>query len=90
MIWQQPWVWIAGGVVLATLEMVVPGFFLLGFACGAMLVGALVWLGVLGPSFPMMLLVLAAASVLAWLVLRRVAGVRRGQVKLWDRDINED
>jgi hypothetical protein len=25
----------------------------------------------------------------AWLVLRRVVGVREGQVKLWDRDIND-
>ena len=27
--------------------------------------------------------------LLAWLVLRRVVGVREGQVKIWDRDIND-
>jgi hypothetical protein len=29
-------------------------------------------------------------SVVAWLVLRRVVGVREGQVKVWDRDINDN
>jgi hypothetical protein len=33
--------------------------------------------------------VFAVASVLAWLALRRVMGVRQNQVKVWDRDIND-
>jgi membrane protein implicated in regulation of membrane protease activity len=90
MLWQQPWVWVAGGVVLAGLEMLVPGFFLLGFALGAVLVGVMLWVGLLGSSLPALLMVFAVASVVAWVVLRRVVGVRKGQVKIWDRDINDN
>lgn len=90
MLWQQPWVWVAGGVVLAALEMLAPGFYLLGLAAGALLVGMLVWLGVMGTSLPVMVLVMAVTAVPVWLIARRVVGVRAGQVKHWDRDINEN
>ena len=53
-----------------------------------MLTGALAALG-LTTSLPLLLLVFAVASVIAWLVLRKVMGVRDGQVKIWDRDIND-
>ncbi|MGL4309290.1 MAG: NfeD family protein [Paracoccaceae bacterium] len=89
MLWQQGWIWVVAAAVLGGLEVVLPGFFLLGFAGGALVVGLLLWLGVLGGSFPMLLLVFAVASLLVWLVARKLAGTRDGQVKLWDRDINE-
>ena len=38
---------------------------------------------------PALILIFAVVSVVAWLVLRRVVGVREGQVKIWDRDIND-
>ncbi len=90
MLWQQPWVWVAGGVVLAALEMLAPGFYLLGLAAGALLVGVLVWVGVMGSSLPVMVLVMAVTAVPVWLIARRLVGVRAGQVKRWDRDINEN
>ncbi|MCB2126568.1 MAG: hypothetical protein H6897_11925 [Rhodobacteraceae bacterium] len=77
------------GAVLAILEILVSGFILLGFAIGAALTGLLLWLGVLGGSLATLILVFAVASLLAWLALRRASGVREGQVKVWDRDINE-
>lgn len=89
MLWQLWWVWMIAGAVLAILEILVSGFILLGFAIGAALTGLLLWLGVLGGSFATLILVFAVASLLAWLALRRVVGVRQGQVKVWDRDINE-
>ncbi|MEO0865089.1 MAG: hypothetical protein AAFY39_10985 [Pseudomonadota bacterium] len=46
-------------------------------------------LGVIGVSVPMLLLLFAVASVVAALSLRAVLGVRRGQVKHWDTDIND-
>lgn len=88
-LWQEWWVWMLAGAALAIMEVLIPGFILLGFAIGAGLTGGLIWLGVLGNSFGATLLVFAAASIIAWLVLRRLAGVRRGQVKVWDRDIND-
>jgi len=89
-LWQQAWVWIVAGVVLGALEMILPGFYLLGLAIGTVLVGILIWVGVLGANLPLMLLVAAIAAAIAWWVLRRVIGVREGQIKLWDRDINEN
>ncbi|KEO61141.1 NfeD family protein [Thioclava indica] len=88
--WQQGWVWVVAGVVLGVLEMLIPGFVFLGFAIGAVIVGALIWIGVLGHALPLTLLIFAVVSVVTWLVLRRVLGVRHGQTKHWDRDINEN
>jgi hypothetical protein len=36
------------------------------------------------------LVVFAVFSLIGWIGLRRTMGVRKGQVKTWDRDINED
>ncbi|WP_010141315.1 NfeD family protein [Oceanicola sp. S124] len=83
------WAWMAAGVVLLALEMLVPGFLFLGFALGALVVGALLLVGVT-VALSWMLLLFALLSLIAWAVLRRVMGVRKGQVKMWDRDINED
>lgn len=90
MIWQQAWLWAVLGVVLAAAEMLAPGFYLLGLACGALIVALLVWVGLLGASLPWMLFVMALAALISWLALRRWAGVRSGQPKIWDRDINDN
>ncbi|PKP72887.1 MAG: hypothetical protein CVT84_16410 [Alphaproteobacteria bacterium HGW-Alphaproteobacteria-6] len=90
MLWAEWWVWMIAGAVLAALEVVVPGFILLGFAIGAAVTGALLWLGILGGSLAVLLFVFALAALAGWAALRRVLGVRRGQIKLWDRDINEN
>jgi membrane protein implicated in regulation of membrane protease activity len=88
MIWELWWAWVVFGVALAVLEVLVPGFIFLGFAVGAVLVGVLVGLGLLGGSVPVLALVFAVLSLGAWIVLRRVVGVKEGQVKGWDKDIN--
>ncbi len=89
-VWQLWWVWAAGGLVLAILEVFAPGYFFLGFAAGAVLVGLGLATGLLGGSLPIMALVFAVVSLVAWLIVRRLAGVRKGQIKVWDRDINEN
>ena len=86
--WTVWWAWVVFGVALGVLEVLVPGFIFLGFAVGAVLVGALVGIGVLGGSVPVLALVFAVLSLVAWLALRRVVGVTKGQVKVWDKDIN--
>jgi inner membrane protein len=87
--WATWWVWIAGGFALGVLEVLAPGYIFLGFAAGAVLTGVLLALGVLGGSLPILLLVFALLSLASWLVVRRISGVRAGQVKVWDRDIND-
>ncbi len=88
MIWTLWWAWVVFGVALGVLEVLVPGFIFLGFAIGAVLVGVLVAIGALGGSVPVLALVFAVLSLGAWVVLRRVVGVKEGQVKVWDKDIN--
>lgn len=82
------WAWVILGFALGVLEVLVPGFIFLGFAIGAVVTGVLVGLGV-PAGVPALILIFAVVSVVAWLVLRRVVGVRDGQVKIWDRDIND-
>ena len=86
--WAVWWVWVVFGVALGVLEVLVPGFIFLGFAIGAVVTGALVFVGLLGGSVPVLVLVFAVLSMVAFLVLRRVVGVTKGQVKVWDKDIN--
>ncbi|KAA8608060.1 hypothetical protein AL036_08475 [Salipiger aestuarii] len=83
------WAWMAAAAVLLVLEMVVPGFLFLGFAIGAAAVG--LWL-VAGYAvgWHWLVLVFALVSLAAWIALRQMVGIRKGQVKTWDRDINED
>ena len=88
--WGVWWVWVVAGFGLGVLEVLVPGFIFLGFAIGAVLTGVLVGLGLLGGNLPLLALAFAVMSLVAWLVLRATMGVRGGQVKLWDRDINDN
>ena len=82
---------LAGNAHLAVHSMKdLPAFLPEGFAIGAVLTGLLVGLGVMGGSLPLLLLVFAVMSVLAWLALRATMGVRDGQVKMWDKDINDN
>jgi len=40
-------------------------------------------------SLPVMLVVFAVLSLIAYLVMRKIFGLRTGSVKVWDRDIND-
>ena len=93
--WALWWVWVAAGLGLALLEIFAPGYVFLGFAAGAVLTGLVLLSGLppataLAGSFPLTLLFFALVSLVAWWGMRRIFGVRKGQTKLWDRDINED
>ena len=88
-LWSLWWVWMAAALVLGIIEMLAPGFIFLGFAIGAAGVGLLLLLvpGTLG--LPALLLVFAALSLAAWLILRRSFALPKGQVKTFDHDIND-
>jgi membrane protein implicated in regulation of membrane protease activity len=86
--WSEYWVWLSGALVLAILEVILPGYVLLGFAVGAAVVGGVLFVGLLGGSLPILLVAFAVVSLLAWLGLRKALGVRQGQVRNIDHDIN--
>lgn len=95
MMWTEYWVWFAAALVLGILEILAPGYILLGFALAAGVIGALFYIdgGVgsyLATSLPITLAVFAATSLVIWLALRKIFGLRTGQVKIWDTDINDD
>ena len=89
-LWQEWWVWIAAGIVLAILEIVVSGYVLLGFALGAVLTGLLMWLGVLGGSVSLTVLVFALSSLVACLGLRAIFGLPKDTVKIYNHDVNDN
>ena len=90
--WSLWWVWMVGALLLAILEVLAPAQIFLGFAAGAAGVGLALLVGVpgLAGSVPMLLLTFASRSLIAWLLLRPLMGVRKGQVKYFEHDINED
>jgi len=86
------WTWMIAAMVLAILEVFLPAQVLLGFAIGAAGVGLGLLIGIpgLAGSVPALMLTFAIMSLIGWLMLRRVLGVYKGQVKVWERDVNED
>jgi membrane protein implicated in regulation of membrane protease activity len=90
--WSLWWVWMVGALLFAILEVFAPAQIFLGFAIGAAGVGFALLLGIpgLAGSTPAMLLLFAVISLVAWLVIRRAVGIRKGQIKIFEHDINED
>ncbi|MEC7257235.1 MAG: hypothetical protein VXW58_05380 [Pseudomonadota bacterium] len=88
MIWTIWWAWLCVAILLGIVEVLVPGFIFLGFAIGALAVSMLILNIGLALSLPLMVLVFAALSLIAWLVLRRIFARPHG-VKYFDRDIND-
>lgn len=88
--WAIWWVWIVAGVALGVLEVIIPGYIFLGFALGAVLIGALLAIGLLGGNLAWLMLVFALASLAGWFILRRLFGPVGSTVKIWHRDINDN
>lgn len=88
-IWSIWWLWAAAALLLAIVEVLAPGFVFLGFAIGAAAVSLILLNTGLSLGFPILLLIFAALSLLAWLILRRIFALPKGQVKTFDHDIND-
>lgn len=88
-LWTAWWVWMSAALIFATLEVLVPGYIFLGFALGAAVMGVLILLGISATGLALTLVIFAALSLVSYVVLRRVLGVRKGQVRIWDTDIND-
>lgn len=89
MIWLNGWLWIVAALVLAVLELFLPGWIFMGIAGSVGVMGLLLISGIWSASLPVTLVVTAVLSGVIWLILRKVAGVNKGQVRIWDRDIND-
>lgn len=87
--WLTWWIWLAAALALGILETVLPGFIFLGFAIGAAITGILLVIPGVAPSLPILLLIFAVLSLVAWLVLRRIFALPHGQVKTFKHDIND-
>ncbi|MEX0307019.1 MAG: NfeD family protein [Ruegeria sp.] len=87
--WLTWWIWLAGALVLAILEVVLPGFIFLGFAIGAGITGLILLVPGFTPSLPILLLIFAVLSLVSWLILRRMFALPHGQVKTFNHDIND-
>ena len=89
-LWMQWWAWMTLALVLATLEVIIPGYLFLGFAIGAGVMGLLMLFGLSATGLALTLVVFAVISLVAVLVMRRVFALPKGQVKTWDTDINDN
>lgn len=89
MIWLNGWLWIIAALVLAVLELFAPGWVFMGIALAVGLMGLLLISGIWTAGLPLTLVVTAILSGLVWLILRRFARGSKGEVRIWDRDINE-
>lgn len=90
--WSVWWVWFVLAFLLGIMELIIPAQIFLGLTTGAIGVGFAHLLGIPGisTSLPLSLLTMAILSGVAWLVIRKIVGVHPNQVKVWDRDINDD
>lgn len=88
-LWAEWWVWMSAALALATLEVIIPGWIFLGFAVGSLTLGILLLVGLSGIGLPILLVVFAVLSLAAYLAMRKIFGLKTGQVKVWDKDIND-
>ena len=88
-LWTEWWVWMSGALILATLEVLIPGYIFLGFAIGAGVMGLLILLGVSATGLALTLVIFAILSLISYLALRKYFGLKTGQVKIWDTDVND-
>ena len=89
-LWTEWWVWMCVAVIFAILEVVIPAWVFLGFALGAAALGGLILLKITAFGLAGSILAFSILSVVAYVVLRAIFGLKHGQVKIWDRDINEN
>lgn len=87
--WTNGWLWVIAGLVVALIELVLPGYVFLGTAIALVAMGLLLLTGIWGIGLPGTLIAAAVLSFVAWLLLRRWMGVHHGQLRIWRDDIND-
>ncbi|MGJ8588520.1 MAG: NfeD family protein [Yoonia sp.] len=88
-LWTEWWVWMSGALILATLEVLIPGYIFLGFAIGAGMMGLLILFGISASGFAITLVIFSVLSLISYLLMRKYFALKTGQVKIWDTDVND-
>ncbi|MEL6683172.1 MAG: hypothetical protein AAFQ09_11080 [Pseudomonadota bacterium] len=89
-LWTEWWVWMSGALILATLEVLIPGYIFLGFAIGAAVVGLMILFGISANGLALTLVIFSVLSLISYLIMRKAFGLKTGQVKVWETDVNEN
>jgi len=89
-LWSTWWVWVAAGLALGILELLLPAWIFLGFAIGAIVMGVLLATGLLPLTGGWALVLFAVLSLIAYLGLRARFKSGRGDVRVITRDINDN
>lgn len=90
----HPAAWLAVAFAMGVIELILPGHLFLGFAAGAVVVSAMLFLGLEGwftgvAGLAYLVALYAAISLVSWFVLRKL--LKAGpNIRKVDRDINED
>ncbi|MEM8774407.1 MAG: hypothetical protein AAGF53_05200 [Pseudomonadota bacterium] len=82
------WVWLSAALLLAIIEIMIPGFIFLGIAIGAAIT-ALVIVIVPGLAFSTLMVIFGLLSLVAWLILRSVFRAPNDQTRIIHEDIND-
>ena len=92
--WKTPSLWATFALVLGILEVLLPGFVLLGFGLGAAMVAGLLWFlgpaafdGLAGAGY--LVATWAVVSGGAWMLLRRIFASTGSPAGSFDHDIND-
>ncbi|WP_299559532.1 hypothetical protein [uncultured Sulfitobacter sp.] len=83
------WIWLAAALVLALVELVLPGSIFLGFALGALAMAGIVALFALTNTAALVAL-FAGLSLFAWIILRFVFKRQSSGARIVTRDINDN
>ncbi len=83
------WVWMAAALVLALIELVLPGSLFLGFALGALAMAGVVAFSAMANTAALLAL-FAVLSLLAWVALKRVFRRQSSGARVVTHDINDN
>ena len=83
------WAWVAFGIVLMLLELMMPSYLFLGFGFGAVVTGITLALGMTMSARYLMLL-FSIASLISWVLLRQVFKLPKENVQTFDQGLNDN
>lgn len=84
------WFWLSAAVVFGIIEVLAPAFVFLGFSIGAVGMAILVATGIVTPGMAWGLALFAVLSLGGYVLLRVALGKARGDVRVIEKDINDN